>query len=277
MSAYTVTVTGATGKTGRHVASEALARGWTVRAAARRPPGRWRWEPFDWDDPGSWPGAFRGSHAAYLVIPFNHPGAPEAAPRLIRAVAAAGVARVVLLSSLDAVDADPASPLRTAEDALAASAARWAILRPTWFLDNFTTGSFAGLTRAGELRLPAGNARIPFIDARDVAAVAAACMAESGPEGILPLTGPEAIDHDDVAHALAAALQRPISYTPVAVGEFVEMMTGRGFPRDYATFLANALADVASGGKAIPVSDTVARVCGRPPFSAAEFARQFAA
>ena len=45
------------------------------------------------------------------------------------------------------------------------------------------------------------DAKIPFIDAHDVAAVAAACMAESGPEGILPLTRPEAIDHHDVARA----------------------------------------------------------------------------
>jgi uncharacterized protein YbjT (DUF2867 family) len=96
---------------------------------------------------------------------------------------------VVLLSSLDAEGAAPDSPLRMAEEALAASSVRWAALRPTWFLDNFTTGSFPDMTRAGELRLPAGDAKIPFIDARDVAAVAAACMAESGPEGILPLTG----------------------------------------------------------------------------------------
>ena len=273
LSDYTVTVLGATGKTGWHVASESLARGWAVRAATRRPPGHSRWEPFDWDDPARWPSAFRGSHAAYLVIPFNHPGAPEAAPHLIRAVAAAGVARVVLLSSLDAEGAAPDSPLRMAEEALAASSVRWAALRPTWFLDNFTTGSFADMTRAGELRLPAGDAKIPFIDAHDVAAVAAACMAESGPEGILPLTGPEAIDHHDVARALATALRRPVSYMPVAAGEFVEMMTRRGFPHDYAVFLADALAGV----EAIPVSDTVARVCGRPPFSAAEFARQFAA
>jgi uncharacterized protein YbjT (DUF2867 family) len=131
------------------------------------------------------------------------------------------------------------------------------------------------MTRAGELRLPAGDAKIPFIDARDVAAVAAACMAESGPEGILPLTGPEAIDHHDVARALATALRRPVCYIPVAAGEFVDMMTRRGFSHDYAIFLADALAGVASG-KAIPVADTVARVCSRPPFSAAEFARQFA-
>jgi uncharacterized protein YbjT (DUF2867 family) len=102
-------------------------------------------------------------------------------------------------------------------------------------------------------------------------------MAESGPEGILPLTGPEAIDHHDVARALTAALRRPVRYVPVAAGEFVDRMTRRGFPHDYAAFLADALAGVASSGNAIPVADMVARVCGRPPFSAAEFARQFAA
>jgi uncharacterized protein YbjT (DUF2867 family) len=47
-----------------------------------------------------------------------------------------------------------------------------AVLRPTWFLDNFTTGSFASMIDSGELRLPAGTGRIPFIDTRNIAEVA---------------------------------------------------------------------------------------------------------
>jgi len=73
MSGYTVTITGATGTTGGHVLGEALRRGWNVRAASRRPPARGGWARFDWDDRRTWARAFRGSDAAYVLIPCGFP------------------------------------------------------------------------------------------------------------------------------------------------------------------------------------------------------------
>lgn len=272
MSEYTVTVIGATGKTGRHVTRYAAERGWRVRAAGRRAPEHGEREPFDWDDERTWTSASAGSDAAYVLIPFNHPGAPERTPALLSAIAAAGVRRIVLLSSLDVTEAEPDSPLRRAESTLDGLPAETAALRPTWFLDNFTLGSFSGMVDAGELRLPAGDGRIPFVDARDVAAVGVAAMAPAGPVGPLPITGPAALTHHEVAAALTAA-GRPVTYTPVSRDEFVTLMTGRGFTTDYGVFLAEALMRVASGELVIPVTDTVPRLTGRPAHSVADFAR----
>jgi uncharacterized protein YbjT (DUF2867 family) len=274
--AYTVTVTGATGKTGRHVVELATARGWRVRAAGRSRPVDTEWVRLDWDDEATWAPAFSGSQAAYIVIPFNHPGAPEKAPRLLQVVAGAGVQRIVLLSTLDAEHAPPDDPLRVTESTLEGLDPRWAILRPTWFLDNFTTGSFAAMTAAGVLRLPAGNGRIPFVDCRDVAAVALAALVQDGPTGYLPITGPEPLSHDQVAAALSQAFGRPIRYTPVSTSEFVAVMGVRGFPPAYGEFLAEALSDVAAGRLRIPVTDTVERLTSRRPRSVSEFAHHHA-
>ncbi|MFL6123566.1 NAD(P)H-binding protein [Actinophytocola sp.] len=276
MSQYTVTVFGATGKTGRHVARYAVSRGWRVRAAGRRAAAHGSLEPFDWDDERTWTTAAAGSDAAYVLIPFNHPGAPERTPALLSAVAAAGVGRVVLLSSLDVTEAEADSPLRLAEDTLFGLPAHTASLRPTWFLDNFTHGSFAGMVDSGELRLPAGEGRIPFVDARDVAAVGVAALAADGPTGALPITGPAALTHHEVAAALAEGLGRPVTYAPVPAAEFVDLMVARGFTADYATFLAEALARVATGELVIPVHDTVSRLAGRPAHSALDFAKYYA-
>ena len=271
MSEYTVTVIGATGKTGRHVTRYAAECGWRVRAAGRRAGAS---EPFDWDDERSWVTATTGSDAVYVLIPFNHPGAPERTPALLEAIAGAGVGRLVLLSSLDVTEADPDSPLRRAEDTLAALPIATAALRPTWFLDNFTHGSFAGMVSAGSLRLPAGEGRIPFVDARDVAAVGVAALAADGPTGPLPITGPAALDHHEVAAALSNG--RQVTYTPVSSAEFVSLMAERGFGEDYGIFLAEALQRVATGELVIPVHDTVPRLVGRPAYSASDFARHYA-
>jgi uncharacterized protein YbjT (DUF2867 family) len=277
MSDYTVTIVGATGKTGSRAVEEALQRGWRVRAAARREPVRGEWKRFEWDDRATWAPAFEGSDGAYLLIPFNHPGAADTTPDLIEAAAEAGVGRIALLSSLDAEHVAEEDPLRVAERRLLDQPVTPAILRPTWFFDNFSVGSFSAMTREGELRLPAGDGKIPFIDVRDVAAVAVSSLAADGPDGILPLTGPEAIDHGQLAAALSEALGRPITYTPASRSEFIELMARRGFGREYSDFLADALIDVAEERLTIPVHDTVERVCGRSALDARAFARGMAA
>jgi hypothetical protein len=67
----------------------------------------------------------------------------------VRSAAACGVERIVLLSSLDAEHAPANSALRLCESALRDAAVHSAVLRPTWFLDNFTTGSFASMIDSG--------------------------------------------------------------------------------------------------------------------------------
>lgn len=276
MTNWTVTVTGATGKTGRHVIDQATERGWQVRAAARRPLGG-SWAHLDWDDAATWHPAFAGSDAAYVIIPFNHPGAAERTPDVLRAAAEAGAGRIVLLSSLDAGHAPDDSPLRVAERTLSELPVKYAIVRPTWFLDNFTHGSFATMTKEGHLRLPAGEGRIPQIDTRDVAALAVAALAEDGPEGILPATGPEAIDHHRIAEALGEVAGRKIIYTSVSTDEFVTSLMKRGFSAEYGEFLAEALLDVDAGRLLVPVENTVQEVLGRPAYSVEDFARHHAA
>jgi uncharacterized protein YbjT (DUF2867 family) len=277
LSDYTVTVFGATGKTGREVARLAAARGWRVRSAGRRQPAVGDWVRFEWGERDTWSPAMRGSDAAYLVIPFSDPQAPTLMPDLIENAVKVGVSRVVLLSSLDAEHAEPSDPLVQAEQAISALDIPSATLRPTWFFDNFTTGSFAEMTKAGHLRLPAGEGKIPFIDVRDIAQVAVACLEEGGYCGVLPLTGPEAIDHHKVAAALSSALRRPISYTSIGANEFVHTMTARGFSEEYSRFLAAALLSVADGSLVIPVSDTVPQICRRKAYAALQFAEWFAA
>ena len=67
--------------------------------------------------------------------------------------------------------------LRRVELALEGSGMDWTHLRPNFFMQIFCAGPhFAQISRLRQIRLPAGDAAISFIDARDVAAVAAKCM-----------------------------------------------------------------------------------------------------
>lgn len=276
MNDYTVTVTGSTGKTGRHVSGLALKRGWRVRAASRRDGGVGEWVFMDWSDRDTWSPAFTGSDAAYIVLPAEHPGILGQAPAMLRAAADAGVKKIVLLSAMD-VDTAPAGTLQpVAEQALRRLPVEWAIVRPTWFMDNFTTGGFAAMTAAGHLRFPTGDGRLPFVDSRDIAAVATEALAEDGPAGILPVTGPQAVTHSQVAAALTTALGRRVEYTSIPAEDFVTDLAAMGFPLEHARHMANTHVQLSLGQLLIPVTDTVERITGRRAYSLEDFARHHA-
>ena len=84
-----------------------------------------------------------------------------------------GIRRLVLLSGRGEEEA------QRAEQALIASGADWTIVRASWFAQNFSESFFLEPLLAGELPLPAGAIGEPFIDAEDIADVAAAALMDS--------------------------------------------------------------------------------------------------
>jgi hypothetical protein len=118
------------------------------------------------------PPAFRTDHAPLLG-------------ELAGQAADLGVHRLVLLSARG-VDQGPDNPLRAAEQAVRAAAgdrAAVTVLRPSWFMQNFTEAFFAPGVAEGQLVAPTGAGAEPFIDAEDIAAVAVAALTEDGHGG----------------------------------------------------------------------------------------------
>jgi uncharacterized protein YbjT (DUF2867 family) len=145
MQQETILVLGATGKTGRRVVQRLRARGVPVRAGSRAAD-----PPFDWEDRSTWEPTLRGTAAAYVsFLPDSAvPGAPEAVGALAEQALAAGCRRLVLLSGRGEDEA------QRAERLLAASGAAWTVLRCSWFMQNFSEGSFAAPVAAGSSRCP---------------------------------------------------------------------------------------------------------------------------
>ena len=118
------------------------------------------------------------------------------------------------------------------------------------------------IVQEGRIVGASGDGRIPFIDTRDIAAVAAAALTRSGHDGQKHiLTGPEALSYYDVARILSEVTGRAVEYHD----RFDET-------RDRNTLAAHQRA----GGKTAIVHDTVRRILGRDPRSFAEFAKDHA-
>jgi len=263
-----ILVLGTTGKTGSRVAQRLHARGVPVRAGGRSAD-----PPFDWDDRATWPAALRGTSAAFVVFPpdLAVPGAAEAVGAFAEQALAAGCRRRVLLSGRGEPEAE------RAERGLAASGADATVLRASWFMQNFSEGAFADAVRSGELALPAGDRRAPFVDADDVADAAVAVLTEPGHGGeVHELTGPRALTHGEIADTIARVTGRPLRYVPITTDAFVRALEAAGVPADVVALLRYLFEEVLVEDNA-GVTDGVSGLLGRPPRDFATFARDAAA
>ncbi len=112
--------------------------------------------------------------------------------------------------------------------------------------------------------------------ARARAAVAVEALTGAGHEGqAYVLTGPQALGYVDVAAQLAEATGAPVRYVPITPAAYRDRLLAAGYPAWNAQAFADI--DVAAGDQEFAqVTDTVARLTGRPPRSFAQFARDHA-
>jgi uncharacterized protein YbjT (DUF2867 family) len=124
----------------------------------------------------------------------------------------------------------------------------------------------------------AGDGRAGMVDARDVAAVAAAIAASPAPHAgkTYWLTGPELLSNYDVAAVLSKLLGRTITYRELSFEENKDAMIRAGLPEPIAQQNAQAFSLTAHGDAAW-VTDDVPAVLGRPARSFEQFAADHAA
>jgi uncharacterized protein YbjT (DUF2867 family) len=208
--------------------------------------------------------AFAGIDRAFLMSPAGYANQYAILAPLVRAAQEQGVKKLVLMSAFGA-DADPASPLRRSELDLEQSGLVWNIIRPNWFMQNFNTFWLHGIQTQNTIALPVGDAKTSFIDARDIAAVAARLLTDDAWNNrAFNLTGPESIDHVQVAGEISAASGRTVSFQDAAPADLKQGLLGAGLTEAYADFLLLIFGYLKAGYNAA-VTDDVKTILGRAP------------
>jgi uncharacterized protein YbjT (DUF2867 family) len=129
----------------------------------------------------------------------------------------------------------------------------------------------------GEVALPAGDVPEPFVDAEDIADVAAAALTEEGHAGQLyELTGPRLLTFGEAVGEIARAAGREIRYVSVSVEEYAAMLAEHEVPAEYVELLTYVFGEVLDGRNA-HLTDGVRRALGREPKDFSDYARETAA
>ncbi|MGW4462708.1 NmrA family transcriptional regulator [Micromonospora sp. NPDC004704] len=260
-------VTCGTGKTGRRVVQRLTDRGLPVRVGSRAGD-----PPFDWSNRKTWAAALADVDAVYLAY-LPDIGAPQAADDITAfgdLATGLGVRRVVLLSGRN----EPMA--QRCEKVVQSCPWEWTVVRSSVFNQDFSEAFWLGPVRSGLVAVPAGDVAEPFVDAEDVADVAAAALTEQGHAGqVYEVSGPHSLTFAEAVTEVAAASGRSVRYEPVTTEEFAASMVQAGVPVEEAGFVADLFTALFDGRNAA-TTDGVQRALGRAPRDFRDYVRDTA-
>ncbi len=267
-----ILVIGATGRVGSELVKLLTQNGKDVRTATRNPltasskfPNMVEVIEFDYEKPQTFATALAGVEKIFLTV---HPGdnhSDKAAMPLIDAAKKADVQHIVDLTAMG-VEQDDTFMLRILEKYIEKSGISYTHLRPNWFMQNLNFGPmFADIKTTGALHLPAADAKISFIDVRDIAAVGFTVLTKPHHEGrAYTLTGKESLNYFQVLEKISRVVGKEISYVPISEGNACAALIKGGIPTDLIERWTDFYRKVRQG-LCSPVSPDVELVLGRSP------------
>lgn len=277
-------ITGASGKLGRHVAEQLLARvpAGQVRLGSRQPD---RIASFaargaeimaaDFDDSASLARLFAGCRVALIISGdadndrrrVQHEAAFQAAR-------ANGVERIIYTSFTNPTIQSRftvAISHAESEGMLRSLGVPYTILRNNLYAENImieTARASGVLAQHGSL------GKVAYIGYRDVAAATVGALVREQPaDRVYEITGPTAVDHFQISALLSEAWQREIKVVELSPVEYAEALTQRGLPEFIVEVLTGLRAAIAASEYA-SVSSDAAWLAGRPIEPVEDFLRR---
>ncbi len=273
-----ITVFGATGTTGAPLVDTLMAKGATVRAVTSDPS---RLDALkakgceavvaNFTDPAALARACDGAEKIYLVTP-AHLDMRQWKANVIAAAKTAGVRHVVVATGLGA---SPKAGLTfgkwhsETQELLKQSGLDWTFVQPTYFMQNLLWQA-GNIAKDGVYYDDLGGP-VAWIDARDIADVAAEALTAPGYEGKgLGLTGPEALAGEDIAALLFEVTGRTVTCAPLSAEDAKAGMIAGGMQDEVAGAMVE-LASIAPKGYLAGIETTVSDVLERPARRFADF------
>jgi NAD(P)H dehydrogenase (quinone) len=269
-----IVITGATGNLGRLVVEALLNRG--VPAEQIIATGR-RTEVLtdlaergvvvrhaDLDDEASLRAAFDGAEKLLLV---SGSEVGRRARQHGNAIAAAKDAGVQFIAYTSITRADTSTLLlaaehRATEQLLAEAGVPYALLRNSWYIENYT-GQLPVYLEHG-IAGAAGTGQVSAATRADYAEAAAAVLTGEGHQGAVYELGGEPFTMTELAEVVSAATGRAITYTDLPVERYQAVLVGAGLPEPVAGVFADGDRGVAAGELLVEGSD-LEKLIGRAP------------
>jgi uncharacterized protein YbjT (DUF2867 family) len=283
-----ILITGAAGQSGSAVLREFARRQIPVRALVRDRARALSLESLpgielvegDMSRPETLSSALESVERALLISSAN-PKMVETQCAFIDAAKSAGVRYVVKFSGQESNIGFDSKKFRFArmheeiEQYLEQSGVAWSHLRPSQFMQMYLRETPTIVAKSA-LFLPLENVRMSPVDQQDIAQVACAVLTGDGHEGkAFEMTGPEALNMDEVAERISEAIGKKVNYVPISAAQRREALAKAGTP----AYTLDALDEQGEERRRCPESRVYLGTheeFGVRPTTFAEFAREHA-
>ena len=285
----TILVTGATGTVGSEVIKQLSrdALNYNIKAGVHsienankvQQYDRVRAVQIDYDKQEGLESAFKGVDKLFLL---THPS-PKTVEHESTLVNEAKKSRIkhivkqsIMLADLDA-DVEAMRLHRQAEKLIEDSGIPYTFLRPNEFMQGFINFQGTTIKSNNAFYIPAEDAKVSFVDARDIAAVAVKALVDGDKHynKTYMITGPEALSYHQTAEILSNATGKKIEYVNISEEETREALKETGMN----DWLINTILDLYTlyrKGNASEVSSAVEQVTGRKAITFVDFAKDYA-
>ena len=271
----TIAITGANGHLGRLVLAALKERTEQPLVALVRDPAKSsdlaeqgiEVRAFDYDQPEALASALEGVDRLLLI---SGSAVGQRVPQHTAVINAAKAAGVTFFAYTSLLHADAAKISFVApehqetEKLLAASGLSVALLRNTWYTENFA-GTAEQALATGTILSSAGEGRVNPATRQDLAEAAAVILAAETPEpGTYELSGDESWSYADLAAALTEKSGKQVAVQNVSKDEHAKILTEAGTPEGFVGFLLNTDEAIAAGEYGDTNPGVLSKLIGHP-------------
>jgi uncharacterized protein YbjT (DUF2867 family) len=273
-----VLITGASGRVGQYLIKNMAMKGVGVRAGIRAAEAHKittsdvEISEFNFEDMSTIDRSLDGIKILFLVTPIAREQVEYARRTIDRAISL-GVEHIINISIMGS-DLEPGTQVtrwhRRVERYLENCGITYTILRPNMYMQNFLRFMQPS---GGFLFLPLNSAKVSYVDARDIAAVAAAIITNGSKYGnkVFEITGPAALSMEHVAECITRVTGHHVGYISLQEETAFHVMESMGFP----VWIANVLLELFEQqrmGYNERLTETVTEILGRKPLPFEVFA-----
>ena len=214
------------------------------------------------------------------------PEATNICSNLMKEAKKKGIKNIVKLSAMGADASDPKSRILQLhgkeEKIIEESGIPYTFLRPSAFMQNFVTQFGHTLRNQNAFYVPAGDAKMSFVDTRDIGAIAAKMLTHNNNGNQSPyenkvydVTGQEALSYGQVADIFSNRVGKKISYLDITEEDARRGMKQIGMG-DWFIDTMIELFRIIRGGYGSETTTAIENITGRKPTSFAHFAKDYA-
>ncbi|MCA1756242.1 MAG: NmrA family NAD(P)-binding protein [Bacteroidales bacterium] len=218
----------------------------------------------DFIDPSGFQDALEGKELLFLCGPSATPGAEKLLLPLLEEAKASSVKHIVFIASYPDL-----------MDYIENSGIGYTFLKANFFMQNFKMYQAEDIRDRNRIFMPSGNGKAPFIHTRDIGEVAAEVLKDpSAYNGLtLSLTGPEAMDHYEVAEIFSKVLDKKIIYEAPDNDTYRKQLKERGFSDEYIDAMIAVFGKI-KRRKVMNPTDIVKKLLCREPLTLAEYVHE---